>query len=87
MNMACLQFGMTPLEVLHGATANAALALGLGHERGRLSPGFRADFLCWDVASPAELAYWIGSYPKPRVFIAGEERVPASSMLQGPPLP
>lgn len=77
MNMACLQFGMTPLEVLHGATANAALALGLGHERGRLSPGLRADFLCWDVASPAELAYWIGSYPKPRVFIAGEERVPA----------
>ena len=38
------QAGITPLEVLGMATRNAAVALGVLHERGTIEPGKRADF-------------------------------------------
>jgi imidazolonepropionase len=59
MNMACTLFRLTPEEALRGATVNAARALGLD-DRGRLAKGLRADFVIWDVATPADLSYWIG---------------------------
>lgn len=59
MNMACTLFGLTPLEALQGMTINAARALGL-EDRGRLSPGLKADLAIWDISEPAELAYMIG---------------------------
>ena len=73
MNMACTLFRLTPEEVLRGATVAAARALGLEAERGRLVAGQRADFLLWNLDQPAALAYWIGAYPRPRVFVAGAE--------------
>ena len=63
LNMACTRFRLTPEEALAGVTRNAALALGLGHDRGVLAPGLCADFVIWDIAHPAELAYWIGFNP------------------------
>jgi imidazolonepropionase len=60
LNMACTLFRLTPEEVLAGVTRNAAAALGLGSDRGTLEPGKRADFALWDIARPAELAYWAG---------------------------
>ena len=60
LNMACTLFRLTPEEALAGVTRNAALALGLGDDRGVLAPGLRADLAIWDIAHPAELAYWIG---------------------------
>jgi imidazolonepropionase len=60
--MACTLFRLTPEEALAGVTRNAAKALGLS-DRGILAPGKRADFVLWDVAHPAELAYWIGGNP------------------------
>ena len=71
MNLACTLFHLTPEEALRGVTVNAARALGLAGERGQLTPGQQADFLLWPVVQPAELSYWIGSYPSPRVFVAG----------------
>ena len=50
-------------EALAGVARNAARALGLAGNRGMLAPGLRADFVVWDVAHPAELAYWIGFNP------------------------
>ena len=44
-------------------TRNAARALGLSDDRGTLEAGKRADFVVWDIAHPAELAYMIGSNP------------------------
>ena len=44
-------------------TRNAARALGLLADRGTLEPGKRADFVIWDVAHPAELAYMVGGSP------------------------
>ncbi len=59
MNMACVLFSLTPAEALAGVTRNAARALGLT-DRGRIAPGKRADFAVWNVASPAELSYYMG---------------------------
>jgi imidazolonepropionase len=60
MNMACTLFRLTPEEALAGVTRNAARALGL-NDRGVLAPGMRADFVCWDVHRPAQLAYAMGA--------------------------
>jgi imidazolonepropionase-like amidohydrolase len=37
--------GFTPLEAIRAATGDAAIALGVGHDRGTLTPGKRADLL------------------------------------------
>lgn len=63
MNMACTLFGLTPEEALSGVTSNAARALGLLDDRGTLEVGKRADFVLWDIQSPAELSYWVGFNP------------------------
>ncbi|KUI99910.1 imidazolonepropionase [Vibrio sp. MEBiC08052] len=60
MNMACTLFGLTPEEALAATTIHAARALGLTETHGQLSVGKVADFVCWDVASPGELSYWLG---------------------------
>lgn len=72
LGMACTLFRLTPEEALRGATVNAARALGLA-DRGTLAPGQRADVVVWNVAKPAELAYWIGGSLAARVFAGGTE--------------
>jgi imidazolonepropionase len=62
LNMACTLFRFTPEEALAGVTRHAAQALGLA-DRGVLAAGLRADFVLWDVAHPAALAYAIGANP------------------------
>jgi imidazolonepropionase len=62
-NMACTLFRLTPAEALVGATRNAAKALGIENEAGRLSTGLRADFALWDISRPSELAYAFGANP------------------------
>jgi len=70
LNMACTLFRLTPEEALAGITRNAALALGL-KDRGLLAAGMRADFVLWDVQSPAELSYAFGSCPLTRKVFNG----------------
>ena len=70
MSLACTHFRLTPEEALRGATHHAALALGL-HDRGRLVPGQRADFVQWRVDHPAELAYWLGGDLVHAIHVAG----------------
>ena len=60
LNMACTLFRLTPEEAMAGVTRNAARALDL-KDRGVLAAGLRADFVLWDVQSPAELSYAFGS--------------------------
>jgi imidazolonepropionase len=71
INMACTLFRLTPAEALAGVTREAARALGLGAERGTLEPGKVADFVTWDIARPAELAYRVGANPRRQVVRAG----------------
>jgi imidazolonepropionase len=60
LNLACVQFRLTPEEALAGATRVAAKALGLADECGVIAPGMAADLAVWDIERPAELCYWLG---------------------------
>jgi imidazolonepropionase len=70
-NMACTLFRMTPEEALAGITRNGARALGRGDSHGTLETGKVADFVVWDIDSPAELSYAIGGNPCKAVFRQG----------------
>jgi imidazolonepropionase len=72
MNMACVLFGLTPLESLAGFTVNAAKALGIETDRGSLEVGKKGDLAVWDIDEPAELAYRIGGNPCKNVIKAGK---------------
>jgi imidazolonepropionase len=63
MNMACTLFRLTPEEALIGTTRAAANALGLGEAFGTIEQGKKAALAIWNVESPAELSYWVGSSP------------------------
>ncbi len=70
MALACTRFGLTPAEALHGATRNAAAALGLA-DRGEIAIGMRADLALWDVDRAPALAYWFGAPLLSALWIAG----------------
>lgn len=63
MNMACVQFGLTPEEAWAGVTRHAAQALGRGATHGQLKDGFVADFIVWDAERPVEMVYEPGRNP------------------------
>ncbi|WP_425135584.1 imidazolonepropionase [Citrobacter braakii] len=69
MNMACVQFGLTPEEAWAGVTRHAARALGRHTTHGQLKAGFVADFVVWDATLPVEILYEPGRNPlNQRVF-------------------
>lgn len=71
INLACVQFRLTPEEALAGVTRHAARALGLQDEIGTLEAGKAADLAVWDISRPAELAYWLGKPMLHRRYLAG----------------
>lgn len=71
MHMACTLFRMTVPEMLDGVTRNAARALGLQDTHGALGTGRPANFVLWDIRSPADLAYWMGRRPIVRIVRQG----------------
>ena len=70
MALACTHFRLTPEEALRGATVHASRALGL-HDRGRLLPGQRADFVQWNIGHPADLSYWLAGDLLHSVHVGG----------------
>ena len=72
INLACVQFRLTPEEALAGATRNAARALGLQDEIGTVEAGKAADLAVWDITRPAELCYWLGKPLLHRRYLGGE---------------
>ena len=60
MNMACVQFGLTPLEAWQGVTVHAARALRREHDFGALKIGKPAHFNVWDTESPVDILYELG---------------------------
>ncbi len=60
MNMACVQFGLTPEEALAGVTCHAARALGIEKQVGTIEVGKQADFLVWNLDEPGALSYQFG---------------------------
>ncbi|MFB9149874.1 imidazolonepropionase [Roseovarius ramblicola] len=71
MNMACTLFRLTPEEALAGVTRHAARALGL-RDRGEIRAGLRADLAVWNVETPAELSYRIGTNPLHTRIVGGQ---------------
>ncbi|WP_420479827.1 imidazolonepropionase [Brevundimonas sp. FT23028] len=71
LNLACVQFRLTPEEALAGATRVAAKALGLT-DVGTLAPGKAADLAVWDITRPAELCYWLGKPLLSARYVSGE---------------
>ncbi|MDU4664421.1 MAG: amidohydrolase family protein, partial [Enterobacter hormaechei] len=63
MNMACVQFGLTPEEAWAGVTRHAAQALGRAATHGQLKPGYVADFVVWEANHPVEMVYEPGRNP------------------------
>jgi imidazolonepropionase len=74
MNMACTQFGLTPVEALAGVTRHAAQALGVFKEVGSIEVGKRADLAFWRIERPAELSYAMGANPCVAVMHRGKLR-------------
>lgn len=70
LNLACVQFRLTPEEALAGATRHAAQALGLT-DVGVVAPGMAADLAVWDIQRPAELCYWLGKPLLHARYLAG----------------
>jgi imidazolonepropionase len=76
LNLACVQFRLTPEEALAGATRVAAKALGLADEIGTLEVGKAADLAVWNVERPAELAYWLGKPLLDARYLSGSRSQP-----------
>lgn len=62
---------LTPGEALTASTLNAAHAVGLGHERGSLTPGYAADLVILETDDERNLAYRFGQNPVAAVFKDG----------------
>ena len=60
MSLACVQWGMTPSEVLSGVTLHAARSLKLDGLAGCLRPGSFADCIVLDVETPEAIPYYVG---------------------------
>ena len=68
MSQACIQFSLTPEEVLTGVTRNAAMALGIDDDVGSIEFGKKANMVLWKVKKPADLCYWQGMIRVKRIF-------------------
>ncbi len=71
ISIACLEVGLTPAEAVSAATVNAAHAVGLSADRGRIASGMRADLQILDAPSYVSLAYHLGPSHVDRVFKSG----------------
>ncbi len=70
--LACRSYGLRPKEALAAATVNAAFALGLDREVGRIQEEMRADLVLVDVADIDEIAYRADHDPVLAVVCGGE---------------
>jgi imidazolonepropionase len=71
MSLACVQWGMTPVEVLTGATVHAAHSLKLDGLAGCLRPGSFADCIVVDAESPEAIPYYVGVNRVMRTVVGG----------------
>jgi len=75
-SLACTQLRLSPAEALAACTVNAAHVLGRADRKGRLAPGFDADFLLLDVPDWRYLAYHLGGDLGIEPFVSGERALP-----------
>jgi imidazolonepropionase len=73
LSLAALYLRMLPSEAIVASTINAAASLAMAHEIGSLEPKKCADFVIHECTDYRELAYFIATPARPRVFIKGCE--------------
>ncbi len=73
LNLACVQFSLTPEEAFAGVTRVAARALGLGGRKGVIREGMDADMALWPIDHPAELCYAVNMTRPSKVWVLGSE--------------
>jgi imidazolonepropionase len=71
MALGVSQLGLRHAEVVTAVTINAAAALGLAADRGRIAPGCIADLAVAAVDDWREVAYWMGTDVVSAVWTAG----------------
>lgn len=72
MSLACLYMAMTPEEVFHAVTINAAHSLGRSDRLGSIEVGKQADLVIFAVNSYKKVPYFIGVNLVTTVVKAGE---------------
>ncbi|NMA61963.1 MAG: amidohydrolase family protein, partial [Firmicutes bacterium] len=60
MSIACLYMAMTPEEVFHAVTINAAYALDRQDRLGSIEVGKQADLVIFDVENYRKIPYFFG---------------------------
>jgi imidazolonepropionase len=70
LSPAAVNLGMTPAELVHGCTANAAFSLGRADTVGTLEVGKKADLCIWDAADVNDLVY---RWADPRAHVVIKE--------------
>lgn len=71
LSLAVTQLRLTAEECWVAATRNAACSLRLGHDRGQLAPGFRADITIFAIPTYEYLPYHFGVNHVSAVFARG----------------
>jgi imidazolonepropionase len=72
MSLAALKLKMTPEEIWHAVTVNAAYAINRGEEAGRIVTGRKADIVIWDAPNYAYIPYHYGVNHVNMVLKAGK---------------
>jgi imidazolonepropionase len=72
MSLAALKLKMTPEEIWHAVTVNAAYAINRGEEAGRIALGRKADIVIWDAPNYAYVPYHYGVNHVNTVLKAGK---------------
>jgi imidazolonepropionase len=75
-SLACTKLKLSPAEALTACTVNAAHVLQRAATKGRIAPGYDADFLLLDVPDWRYLAYHLAGDLGVVPFVAGERALP-----------
>ncbi|TCT20908.1 imidazolonepropionase [Melghiribacillus thermohalophilus] len=72
MSLAALKLKMTPEEIWHAVTINAAYAINRGNEAGVIAKGRKADIVIWDAPNYLYVPYHYGVNHVHTVFKDGQ---------------
>lgn len=75
-SLACVQLHLSPAEALAACTVNAAHVLGLADRKGRLAPGYDADFVLLDAPDWRYLAYHLGGQVVAQTVLKARSELP-----------